>query len=141
MHGLAYIPLKEDAVPTRQCAYPMQGAKMEAYRKIVEDWLEAGFLERPTKLGIEWCSARFPVSKKKSETFPWRGVVDVRGPTSQTRKCNHTLPIIEEMLVKFGNVMSTQKWILDKHSINNLCMWIVGLLHALTRHLEFTNGR
>ena len=63
MHGLAYIPLKEDAVPTRQCAYPMQGAKMEAYRKIVEDWLEAGFLERPTKLGIEWCSAGFPVPK------------------------------------------------------------------------------
>ena len=68
MHGLAYIPLKDNAVPTRQCAYPMHGEKEEAYRKIVENWLEAGFLERPTKLGIEWCSAGFPVPKK-SDTF------------------------------------------------------------------------
>jgi hypothetical protein len=101
MHGLAYIPLKDDATPTRQCAYPMHGEKEEAYKKIVEDWMEAGFLERPTKMGIAWCSSGFPVPKK-SDTFPWRVVVDVRGPNSQTRKCNHTLPLIEEMLVKHG---------------------------------------
>ena len=100
-HGLAYIPLKEDATPTRQCAYPMHGEKMEAYRKIVEEWLELGFLEKPTKLGIEWCSAGFPIPKK-SGNFPWRGVVDVRGPNSQSQRCKVTLPLIEKMLVKFG---------------------------------------
>ena len=39
---------------------------------------------------------------KKSVTFPWRVVVDVRGPNSQTEKCNYPLPIIEDVLVKMG---------------------------------------
>ena len=33
MHGLAYIPLKDDATPTRQGGYPMQGDKKLAYKK------------------------------------------------------------------------------------------------------------
>ena len=39
---------------------------------------------------------------KKSATFPWRGVVDMRGPNSQTRSCNYPLPSIEHILVKQG---------------------------------------
>jgi len=58
-------------------------------------------VERPTKKGCEWASAAMVVPKK-SETFPWRGVVDLRGVNSQTRKCNYPMPKIEDMLVKQG---------------------------------------
>jgi hypothetical protein len=34
--------------------------------------------------------------------FPWRGVVDLRGPNSQTRKISYPLPVIEDLLVKQG---------------------------------------
>ena len=100
-YGCAYIPLKDDAVPTQQRPFAMHGDKLKAYEKIAQDWIDSGFIERPTKMGIEWSSAGFPVPKK-SDTFPWRGVVDVRGPNSQTRKCNYPIPLIEEMLVKHG---------------------------------------
>lgn len=100
-YGLAYIPLKEDAKPQYQKPYPMKGDKEKAYQKIVDDWIEAGFIERPTKMGVEWASSGFPVPKKSAE-FPWRGVVDVRGPNSQTRKCNYPLPLIDQMLIKHG---------------------------------------
>jgi len=100
-YGLAYIPLKDNAVPQSQKPYTMKGEKEVAYRKIVQDWIEAGFIERPRKSGIEWSSTGFPVPKK-SATFPWRGVVDVRGPNSQTRKCNYPLPLIDQMLIKHG---------------------------------------
>ena len=86
-YGVAYIPLKDNATPTWSRPYPMQGEKDIAYRKIVEDWIAQDLIERPTRQIIEWCSSGFPVPKK-SDTFPWRGVVDVRGPNSQTRKCN-----------------------------------------------------
>ena len=100
-YGVAYIPLKENAQPTWQRPFAMHGEKEEAYKKIVDGWLAEDLIERPTKNGIEWCSAGFPVPKK-SDTFPWRGVVDVRGPNSQTRKCNYPIPLIEEVLVKQG---------------------------------------
>ena len=100
-YGLAYIPLKENAQPTWQRPFAMKGPKEEAYAKIVEEWMAQDLIEKPTKSGIEWCSAGFPVPKK-SDTFPWRGVVDVRGPNSQTRKCNYPLPLIEDVLVKQG---------------------------------------
>ena len=79
----------------------MQGEKEVAYKKIVQDWIDQDLVERPTKKGVEWCSPGFAVPKK-STTFPWRGVVDVRGPNTQTRKCNYPLPIIEEVLVRRG---------------------------------------
>ena len=99
--GVAKIPLKENAKPTWSRPYPMQGEKLEAYKKIVEDWIAQDLIERPKKEGIVWCSAGFPVPKK-SVVFPWRGVVDVRGPNSQTNKCNYPLPIIEDILVQMG---------------------------------------
>ena len=100
-YGEAYIPLKENAQPTWQRPFGMQGVKEEAYKKIVDEWIAEDLIERPKARGIEWCSAGFPVPKK-SETFPWRGVVDVRGPNSQTKKCNYPLPLIEDVLVKQG---------------------------------------
>jgi hypothetical protein len=101
MFGYAYIPLKEGAMPTRQKPIVAHGEKQEAYAKIVEDWLEKGFIERPWKKGIEWSSAGFAVPKK-SVDFPWRGVVDLRGPNSQMLKCNYPLPCIEDILVRQG---------------------------------------
>ena len=41
----------------------------------------------------------FVVPKKNAE-FPWRGVVDLRGPYEQTRKCNFLLPKTDYLLVK-----------------------------------------
>jgi hypothetical protein len=101
MFGFAYIPLKEGAVPTRQKPIVVHGEKHDAYVKVVEDWLEKGFIERPWRKGIEWLSAGFVVPKKSAD-FPWRGVVDLRGPNSQTVRCNYPLPCIEDILVKQG---------------------------------------
>ena len=79
----------------------MHGERQEAYRKVVEDWLENGFIERPTKWQGEWLSQGFVVPKPKAD-FPWRGVADMRGPNSQTIPCNYPLPRIEDILVKQG---------------------------------------
>ena len=40
--------------------------------------------------------------QKKSVDFPWRGVVDMRGTNSQSRRVNNPLPRIEDLLVKQG---------------------------------------
>jgi hypothetical protein len=96
-----YIALRKDAEPKWQKPFAMHVEKQEAFKKIVDGWIEEDLIERPTKNGIEWCSAAFPVPKK-SDTCPWRGVVDVRGPNSQTIKCKYPLPLIDEVLVKHG---------------------------------------
>ena len=101
LFGFAYIPLKDGAVPTRQKPIVTHGEKHDAYVKVTQDWIDKGFIERPWKKGIEWLSAGFVVPKK-SVDFPWRGVVDLRGPNSQTVKCNYPLPCIEDILVKQG---------------------------------------
>ena len=72
LYGEAYIPLIEGAVPQRQKPFIMHGEKLEAYKKVVEDWIEKKYIERPTKKGCEWVSAGMVVPKK-SATFPWRG--------------------------------------------------------------------
>ena len=41
----------------------MHEEEEEAFRKIVDGWIEEDLIERPTKNGIEWCSAAFPVPK------------------------------------------------------------------------------
>ena len=68
---------------------------------MVQDWLDRGFIKRHdhTK-SQEWLVQGFVVPKKSSK-FSWRGVVDLRGPNQQTRKCNFLLPKIDD-LVKQG---------------------------------------
>jgi hypothetical protein len=100
-YGYAFIPLKEGAVPTRAKPFFMHGERKEALDKITEDWLKMQFIEPATTQNVEWMSMTFPVPKK-SATFPWRGVVDMRGPNSQTRRCNYPLPKIEDILVRHG---------------------------------------
>jgi len=139
-YGVAYIPLKENAQPTWQRPFAMHGEKEEAYKKIVDGWLEEDLIERPTKMGVEWCSAGFPVPKK-SETFPWRGVVDVRGPNSQTRKCNYPIPLIEEVLVKQGGCHIFSKLDLKQAFFSSPCMRTAGPSHAPIPHTEFFSGK
>ena len=101
-YGMATIPLIKGAVPFTAKAFCMHGRRVEAYKKVMQDWLDRGFIERPdlTK-PQEWLVQGLVVPKKNAE-FPWRGVVDLRGPNEQTRKCNFLLPKIDDLLVKQG---------------------------------------
>jgi hypothetical protein len=114
----------------------MQGEKLDACTKIVQDWISEELIGRPTKGGFTWCSPGFPVPKK-STVFPWRAVVDVRGVNSQTVKCNYPLPIIEDVLVKMGEGHIFSKIDL-KHAFHQ--MPLHDPLLARIPHLEYTNG-
>ena len=118
-YGWAYIPLVANPIP--QCAKPwsMAGERGEAHRIVTQDWFDKGYIERPPTIAqpenfpvskkgcpthcfnCEWLSQTFVVPKKSAD-FPWRGVVDLRGPNSQTRRVNFPLPRIEDLLVKAG---------------------------------------
>ena len=100
-NGQAFIPLIEGAIPQRQKPFRQHGEKEQALIAITKQWLEAGFIEKCLDARNEWLSKAFAVPKK-SATFPWRGVVDMRGPNSQTRACNFPLPCIEDILVRQG---------------------------------------
>jgi hypothetical protein len=102
-YGYAHIPLKEGATPIRQKPFALHGERLEAYKKVAQDWIEKGKVEKPSRGRCEWLCQGFPVPKKAKEgEFPWRGVVDLRGPNSQTRRDNYPLPRIEDLLVKQG---------------------------------------
>ena len=125
-YGHAYIQLKEGAVPQRQKPFFMHGERQEAYKKVVEDWLERGYIERLTKGRGEWLSQGFVVAKPDAE-FPWRGVVDLRGPNSQTVSCNYPPPRIEDVLVKLGACHIFFQFLTsNKPSINSLCTRTAG---------------
>ena len=100
--GTAHIYLKPGAQPTRQKVYTMFGEKLEAHKQVTKKWIENGYIE-PVKGGAGkagWLSMTFPVPKKNPGE--WRGVVDMRGPNSQTQRHNYPLPVIEDLLVKQG---------------------------------------
>ena len=101
LHGQAFITLKEGAIPQRQRPYKQHGEKDEAMKKIAQDWLDKKFIEPPTAENCEWLCQAFAVPKK-SATFPWRGVVDMRGPNSQMVSSNYPLPCIEDILIEQG---------------------------------------
>ena len=82
----------------------LHGERHDAYKRVVQDWIDNMFIERPTKGKGEWLSQGFVVPKKSAD-FPWRGVADMRGPNSQTRRHNYPLPKIEDILVKQGACM------------------------------------
>ena len=94
--------MRTDAVPTRTKPIYLHGERCEAFKIVTENWVKEGLIERPPEnYNIEWVSPAFVVPKKSTD-FPWRGVVDMRGPNSQTRRCSYPLPKIEEVLVKHG---------------------------------------
>ena len=68
-YGYAFIPLKEGAAPQRCKPFNMHGERLEAYKKVTQDWWDHGFIERPTKGGCEWLSQGFVVPKNQTH-FP-----------------------------------------------------------------------
>ena len=77
----------------------MHGERFEGHKAVTDDWEKRGYIERPTAGNCEWLSQTFVVPKKNGD---WRGVVDMRGPNSQTRRVNYPLPRIDDILVKQG---------------------------------------
>ena len=60
-------------------------------------WIEIKFIKRPERGQVSgWLSTTFVVPKKGND---WRGVVDLRGPNSQTERVSYLLPVIEEFLL------------------------------------------
>ena len=101
-YGYAYIQLKEGAVPQREKPFRMHGERERAHLQVTEDWIAKAYLERPFSFKQEWLHQSFVVPKK-SATFPWRGIGDMRGVNSQSRRVNYPLPRIEDLLVKQGS--------------------------------------
>ena len=102
IYGYAHIPLKPNATPTHTMAFQLHGPRFEAFKIVTANWLKEGLIERPPPgCSVEWLSPAFVVPKKSAD-FPWRGVVDMRGPNSQTRRCSYPLPRIDDLLVKHG---------------------------------------
>ena len=64
-YGMATIPLKEGAVPFTAKAFCMHGERAEAYKRVVQDWLDRGFIERPDPTKPqEWLVQGFVVPRK-----------------------------------------------------------------------------
>ena len=59
-YGVAYIPLRVDAEHKWQKTFAMHGEKEEAFRKIVDGWIEEDLIERPTKMVLNGVAQRFP---------------------------------------------------------------------------------
>ena len=97
--GYATITLKPNATPTQAKPICLHGERAEGYKKVTNDWIEKGFIEK-VKGHVEWVSPGFVVPKKAND---WRGVVDMRGPNSQTQRVSYPLPKIEDILVDFGD--------------------------------------
>ena len=70
----------------------MHEERGEADKNVVMDeWIKNGFVEKPPNGPGEWLVNGFVVAKK-GDGFPWRGVVDLRGPNAQTKRCAYPLP-------------------------------------------------
>ena len=56
-YGMATIPLKEGAVPFTAKAFCMHGERAEAYKKVVQDWLDRDSSNDPTLPSLKsgWC--------------------------------------------------------------------------------------
>jgi hypothetical protein len=98
--GYAYIPLKPNAKPMRQKTFSLHGERQEAYRKVAQGWLDKKYVEFPEKGKVEWLVQGFVVPKKKPGEY--RGIVDMRGPNSQTLRGHYVLPLISDLLVRQG---------------------------------------
>jgi putative transposase len=80
----------------------LHGEKLEAHKRIAQEWWDNGFTERMApETAPEFLTRTFPVPKK-SPDFPWRGVGDFRPLNSQTKRLSQPLPIPEDILTKQG---------------------------------------
>ena len=96
--GINTIKLKENAQPVYQQPFQMAGERRKAMEEIVQQWIDAGKIERPTK-HEGWGAAVFPIPKKNGE---WRGISDHRGLNERVLRDNYPLPRIEGILERKG---------------------------------------
>ena len=110
----------------RQKCFKLQVERVEAHKKVTQDWADHWSIERPPKgANMDWLSVTFVVLKKEPEQ--WRGVVDMRGLNSQTRHVNFPLPKIEDLLPKQGKCQIFPFWTLKWPFTSNLSTPIVGI--------------
>ena len=48
-YGYAYIPLVPNPIPQRQKCFRLQGERLEAHKKVTQDWADHWFIERPPR--------------------------------------------------------------------------------------------
>ena len=75
-YGEAKIVVRQGSTPRRQRGFQLTGEREKAVIKIVEEFVDRGWLEPSYS---EWASTAFVVPKKVEED--WRMVVDYRGLT------------------------------------------------------------
>jgi hypothetical protein len=77
LFGEARIDLIDGAIPVRQKPFVLHGERLEAHKKITQEWIDNGYIEPIPggKENSEWLSMTFPVPKKGPGE--WRGVVDM----------------------------------------------------------------
>ena len=96
--GWHEIRLKPNVEPHYQPPFPLYGERKEAMKKIAEEWLEAGKIERPSRFE-GWAAATFPILKKNGK---WRGIADERGLNARVQRDQYPLPNIEHILQRQG---------------------------------------
>ena len=74
----------------------MLGEKEEAFRKLIQKFLDRGWIEPSDS---EWGSQAFLVTKP-SVADPWRMVVDYRYVNTVTKDFPYPLPLIEDLICK-----------------------------------------
>ena len=73
--GIHTIKLKEGAQPVYQHPFNLAGERRKAMEDIVQQWIDVGKIERPTK-NEGWGAPVFPIPKKNGD---FRGISDHRG--------------------------------------------------------------
>jgi hypothetical protein len=96
--GVHTIKLKEGVQPVYQHPFQLAGDRRKAMEDVVQQWIDAGKIERPTK-HEGWGAAVFPIPKKSGE---WRGISDHRGLNERVQRDNYPLPLIEGILERKG---------------------------------------
>ena len=93
--GTARIKLKPNPKIYHHREYQLQGARAEAMKKLLAEFIERGWIESSDS---DWASPAFIVPKK--EKGEWRLVVDYRGLNEQTEHDSYSLPLIDTILQK-----------------------------------------
>ena len=94
-YSTAKIKLKPNPKIYRHREYQLQGERAEAMKKLLMEFIEAGWIEPSDS---EWASPAFIVPKK--EKGEWRSGVDYRGSNEQTEHDSYSLPLIDSILQK-----------------------------------------
>jgi hypothetical protein len=100
-HGYGRIDLKPGARPTCAHEYRMTGERGAAAERLSWEYLRLKLCEWAKPSG--WRSPLFVLKKKDQKDWSEpRGVVDHRGPNSQTERDSYCLPIIDGILEPMG---------------------------------------